>query len=68
MHSGVVSVSALNKSPSSKLTAVANHNLVLEGAKKIGCKLENISAEDLYDCKVGSWENCRKSPLVGTVL
>eukprot|EP00117_Sycon_ciliatum_P036197 scpid51586/ scgid3649/ Fimbrin; ABP67 len=49
VKTNAVNLSQLKRPATSKLAAIGNQNLVINGARTIGCKIENISAEDLYD-------------------
>ena len=54
VKTNAVNLSQLKRPATSKLAAIGNQNLVINGARTIGCKIENISAEDLYDKRVSN--------------
>lgn len=46
---GLIDESLLNKNPKSKLKMIENHNLALEGARKVGINIVNIDGTDLMN-------------------
>ena len=48
---------ALNMDPKTPFAAAGNHNICINGARKIGCKITNIGANDLMKCKAEHTEH-----------
>ena len=52
IRKGTIPYSKINKQVKNIHQALENQKLVIEGAKNIGCDVNNISAEDLWSGKV----------------
>lgn len=48
---------ALNMDPKTPFAAAGNHNICINGARKIGCKITNIGANDLMKCRAEHTEH-----------